>query len=57
MESTKVSQAAEGVREHHEQEPLGGFHKEAGLGWANVDNSSGSEAIGLFLLAWHLVLG
>ena len=54
---TKVSQGAEGVRENHEQEPSGGFHREAGLGWANVDNSSGSEAIGLSPLAWHLVLG
>ena len=55
--STRVSQAAEGMRENHGQESSGGFHREAGLGWANMDNSSGSEAIGLSLLAWHLVLG
>ena len=55
--SCRVSQAAEGMRENHGQESLGGFHREAGLGWANMGNSSGSEGIGLSLLAWHLVLG
>lgn len=42
--SIRVSQVVEGMRGHHRQELYCGFHRDADLGWANLDNFSGSEA-------------